>query len=108
MTVIKSVSGVRGIVFDDDSKGLSSVEIIHCINQLLCWIFIVSLHARNVLILSGADDTLRLSLVFCMVLPLGARYSVDSMMNSLPVPSLDDSPSPKDVKRKKRIGIEYE
>ena len=33
---------------------------------------------------------------------------VDSMMNSLPVPSLDDSPSPKDVKRKKRIGIEYE
>ena len=40
MTLIKSVSGVRGIVFDDDSKGLSSVEIIHCINQFLCWICI--------------------------------------------------------------------
>ena len=49
---------------------------------VLCWLFIVSLQARNVLILSGADDTLRLSLFFCMFLPLGARYSVDSMMNS--------------------------
>jgi len=38
MTLIKSVSGVRGIVFDDDSKGLSSLEIIHCVNQFCCWI----------------------------------------------------------------------
>ena len=40
MTLIKSVSGVRGIVFDDDSEGLSTLEIIHCVNQFLYWIFI--------------------------------------------------------------------
>jgi len=40
MTLIKSVSGVRGIVFDNDSQGLSSLEIIHCINQFCLWIFI--------------------------------------------------------------------
>ena len=40
MTLIKSVSGVRGIVFDNDSQGLSSFEITHCINQFCLWIFI--------------------------------------------------------------------
>ena len=38
MVLIKSISGVRGIVSEDDTSGLSSLEIIHCIKQFVTWI----------------------------------------------------------------------
>jgi len=44
---------------------------------VVSWVFIVSLHDRNFLILQGGDDLLRMLLFWGMFLPLGARGSVD-------------------------------
>ena len=38
MTLIKSISGIRGIIYDNDSKGLSTNEITHCIKQFIMWV----------------------------------------------------------------------
>ena len=48
---------------------------------ILLFVFTVSLHARNPLILNGGDDILRLLLFWSIFLPLGAMWSVDSAMN---------------------------
>jgi hypothetical protein len=42
------------------------------------WIFLVSLQARNPFVNGGGDIMLRIFLFWCMFLPWGARYSVDS------------------------------
>ena len=47
----------------------------------LCWVLISSLQARNRMILDGGDDTLRLVLFWGMFLPLGARFSIDSVLD---------------------------
>ena len=44
----------------------------------LSWFFLISLHVRNPLVLNGGDIVLREVLFWCLFLPLGARYSVDS------------------------------
>lgn len=46
--------------------------------SVISWILIVSLHARNPIILQGGDVLLRLLCFWGMFLPWGARYSVDS------------------------------
>jgi len=35
MVLIKSISGVRGIIYEDDTKGLSSQEIKQCVNKFI-------------------------------------------------------------------------
>jgi Vitamin K-dependent gamma-carboxylase len=47
-----------------------------------CWVLLVSLHYRNGMIQHGGDTTLRLLLFWGIFLPLGARYSVDSALNT--------------------------
>ncbi|MCA6538575.1 MAG: HTTM domain-containing protein [Pseudanabaena sp.] len=47
----------------------------------LCWVLISSLQARNWMILDGGDLTLRLMLFWGMFLPLGARFSIDSVLD---------------------------
>jgi hypothetical protein len=42
------------------------------------WIFLASLQARNPFVNGGGDVMLRIFLFWCMFLPWGARYSVDS------------------------------
>lgn len=42
----------------------------------ICWAFLVSLQNRNPFILQGGDDLLRLTLLWCMFLPWGQRYSI--------------------------------
>ncbi len=42
------------------------------------WYLLVSLHARNPLILDGGDLLLALVLFWCMFLPLGATFSLDA------------------------------
>ena len=37
MTLIKSISGIRGIIYDDDSEGLSTIEITNCVKQFIMW-----------------------------------------------------------------------
>lgn len=47
-----------------------------------CWVLLVSLHYRNGMIQHGGDTTLRLLLFWGIFLPLGARYSIDSALNT--------------------------
>jgi hypothetical protein len=44
------------------------------------WLLLLSLHNRNVLILQGGDDLLRMVLFWGMFLPWGKRYSVDRLL----------------------------
>ncbi len=46
----------------------------------LSWFMLLSLHNRNVLILQGGDDLLRLVLFWAMFIPWGKRYSCDSLL----------------------------
>ncbi|MFN3404813.1 MAG: HTTM domain-containing protein [Cytophagaceae bacterium] len=46
---------------------------------ILCWLFLLSLHNRNPLILQGGDDFLRMILFWGIFMPWGARYSIDSL-----------------------------
>jgi hypothetical protein len=47
----------------------------------LCWIFLISIHNRNPLILQGGDELLRLILFWGIFLPWGRKYSIDSITN---------------------------
>eukprot|EP01113_Clastostelium_recurvatum_P049149 TRINITY_DN905_c0_g2_i2.p1 TRINITY_DN905_c0_g2~~TRINITY_DN905_c0_g2_i2.p1 ORF type:complete len:777 (+),score=147.85 TRINITY_DN905_c0_g2_i2:145-2331(+) len=44
----------------------------------MSWFMLTSLHNRNMLVLNGGDDFLRVMMFWAMFLPLGARYSVDA------------------------------
>lgn len=59
------------------------------ISTVLLWIIVVSLHNRNPIVNSGADDLLRLMLFWSMFLPLGARYSVDVALVKTPLKRLE-------------------
>jgi predicted DCC family thiol-disulfide oxidoreductase YuxK len=48
----------------------------------IVWFLLASLHTRNPLVLSGADDLVRVFLFFAIFLPLGARYSIDAALNT--------------------------
>ena len=52
--------------------------------SVLCCLLIVSLQTRNPMVLSGADDTIRLLCIFGMFLPLGARFSIDRVLDPEP------------------------
>ena len=47
--------------------------------NLVCWIFVLSLHARGSIQLQAGDVVLRLLLFWSLFLPLGARASVDAL-----------------------------
>lgn len=49
----------------------------------LCWIFMLSLHNRNPLILQGGDDLMRMLLFWGMFMPWNKRYSVDAADSNL-------------------------
>lgn len=49
-------------------------------STVISWIFLLSLHARNPMILQGGDVLLRILLFWGMFIPWGARYSVDSAL----------------------------
>ncbi len=46
--------------------------------NFLCWIFLLSLHNRNPLVLQAGDDLLRLLLFWGIFLPWNRKYSVDA------------------------------
>lgn len=54
---------------------------------VLCWLLLCSLHARNPAVLHGGDALLRSLLLFSIFLPLGARFSVDSLRNTRNAPT---------------------
>ncbi len=45
------------------------------------FIFLLSLHHRNPLILQGGDDLLRITLFYMMFIPWGHYYSIDNLIN---------------------------
>ena len=47
--------------------------------KFVCWIFVISLHARGSIQLQAGDVVLRLLLFWSLFLPLGARVSIDAM-----------------------------
>ena len=49
------------------------------IANVVCWIFLISLHARGSIQLQAGDVVLRLLLFWSMFLPLGARASLDAV-----------------------------
>ncbi|MBI3591670.1 MAG: HTTM domain-containing protein [Candidatus Melainabacteria bacterium] len=51
------------------------------IMTIILWFLMVSLHARNPMILTGGDTLLHLILFWGIFLPLGTCYSVDSLLN---------------------------
>ena len=48
----------------------------------VCWLFLVSLHARSPELLQSGDVLLRLYLLWAIFLPLGARWSVDRALDT--------------------------
>jgi len=48
---------------------------------ILSWFFLISLHLRNPLVLSGGDKVLQMLLFWAMFLPLGAWGSIDFYFN---------------------------
>lgn len=44
----------------------------------ILWVMVISIQVRNPLLSSGADTLMRLLLFWSMLLPLGARWSIDS------------------------------
>lgn len=48
------------------------------LSTVISWIFLLSVHNRNPLILQGGDDLLRMTLFWAMFLPWGDYYSLDS------------------------------
>jgi hypothetical protein len=51
----------------------------------LSWFLLISAHARNVAILHGGDNLLRVLLFWAIFLPLGGRYSLDAAAKLGPV-----------------------
>lgn len=49
---------------------------------IISWFLLISLQTRNPLVLQGGDVLLRMLLFWSIFLPLGARYSLDSMTSS--------------------------
>lgn len=54
---------------------------------ILSWIFLISLHSRNPLILQGGDTVLRMLLFWGMFLPLGSCWSMDWWLNDKKTPA---------------------
>ena len=54
---------------------------------ILNWILIVSIHERNIFMLSGADTTLRVLSFWIMFLPMGRAYALDRRLK----PTLPDT-----------------
>jgi hypothetical protein len=46
---------------------------------ILSWILLVSIQVRNPMIIQGGDQLMRIATFWAMFLPLGARYSIDSV-----------------------------
>lgn len=53
---------------------------------ILSWLMLLSLQARNPVILQGGDVEFRLLLFWSIFLPLGARYSIDAALNQNRLP----------------------
>lgn len=51
------------------------------LSTIVSWFLLLSVHVRNPILSNGGDELLRQMLFWSMFLPLGACYSVDSILN---------------------------
>ena len=51
------------------------------------WFFVCSLQSRNFLLLSAADQLMRLGLFWCLFLPMGGRFSLDGRRSQASISS---------------------
>lgn len=51
--------------------------------SVLAFVFLMSLHNRNELVLQGGDNLFHIMAFFAMFLPLGARFSLDHLWNPI-------------------------
>jgi len=74
--------GVQAILFGLAAlaAGLLLVGWRTRLMTVLSWFLMISLHARNPVVLQGGDVVFRLLLFWSMFLPLGARWSVDAAL----------------------------
>ena len=54
--------------------------------SVVCWLLLISLQNRNVLVLTGGDTMLRVMAFWAMFLPLGVRWSVDRALDKTGAP----------------------
>ena len=54
------------------------------IATVVSWVFLLSLHARNPMVLNGGDVLFRMLLFWGMFLPLGERWSLDAVRSTRP------------------------
>ena len=76
MTLIKSISGVRGIIYDDDLSGLSSAEVITCIRQFSFWLFLIK-KQDNLRIAVGRDGRITGEKITALVIDTLIDLGVD-------------------------------
>lgn len=48
----------------------------------IVWVLIVSIHYRNPYVLQGGDELLRITLFWCLFLPLANHYSIDKLQTN--------------------------
>jgi hypothetical protein len=54
--------------------------------SVVCWLLLISLQNRNILVLTGGDTMLRVLAFWGMFLPLGVRWSVDRALDKTNAP----------------------
>jgi predicted DCC family thiol-disulfide oxidoreductase YuxK len=67
--------------------------------MVVAWVMLISLHNRNPLAISAADDVLRAMVFWAMFLPLGSSYSVDQALN------MSSTPQPKRILTGATLGL---
>ncbi len=53
------------------------------LSGLIVWLLLISLHNRNIFVLQGGDDLLRILLFWGLFLPWNAHYSLDARKNTI-------------------------
>lgn len=54
------------------------------LSTLVVWLLLISLHNRNIFVLQGGDDLLRILLFWGLFLPWNAHYCMDARKNNIP------------------------
>ena len=78
MVLIKSISGVRGIIYKDDKQGLSTKEIIKCVNQFANYIIDNTKKSPNQLsIVVGRDGRLSGLRIISLIIDRLVNHSIN-------------------------------
>ena len=78
MVLIKSISGVRGVIHKNDLEGLSSAEIIKCIQQFASWIILKNQKQKSAIqIAVGRDGRISGERISTLVIETLVQFGLD-------------------------------